>query len=109
MDEKAQAVYKYHTEHVEHPIDSKGVAVQGAMVKQPDYHLTPEEEAKLYRKLDYHLLPMLGILYLLSFMDRGNIGNARLAGLEDDLNMAGYDYAIALTAFFASYCLFEGE
>lgn len=37
----------------------------------------------------------------------GNIGNARLAGLEKDLGMAGYDYSIALTAFFASYCLFE--
>ncbi|ORY55160.1 MFS general substrate transporter [Leucosporidium creatinivorum] len=108
MDEKSQAVYKYHTEHVEHPIDSKGSsAVQGAMVTKPARELTPEEEARLYRKLDIHLLPMLGVLYLLSFMDRGNIGNARLAGLETDLGMAGYDYAIALTAFFASYCLFE--
>lgn len=51
---------------------------------------------------------MLAILYLLSFMDRGNIGNARLAGLEEDLNMTGNDYAVALSAFFATYCLCEG-
>jgi hypothetical protein len=27
--------------------------------------------------------------YLLSFLDRANIGNARLAGMEADLNMSG--------------------
>jgi len=27
--------------------------------------------------------------YLLSFLDRANIGNARLAGMEEDLNMSG--------------------
>ena len=38
--------------------------------------------------------------YLLSFLDRTNIGNARLAGLETDLNMGGHDYNNALTIFF---------
>ena len=32
--------------------------------------------------------------YLLSFLDRTNIGNARLAGLERDLNMEGLDYNV---------------
>lgn len=31
------------------------------------------------------------------FVDRANIGNARLAGLEKDLNLAGYDYNVVLT------------
>lgn len=35
------------------------------------------------------------------------IGNARLSGLEADLGMAGGDYALALSAFFITYCLFE--
>lgn len=38
---------------------------------------------------------------------RRQIGNARLSGLEIDLNMAGGDYALALSAFFITYCLFE--
>lgn len=53
----------------------------------------------LLRKQDRFLLPTLTILYLLNWMDRGNIGNARLEGLEKDLNMAGNDYQIALTVF----------
>lgn len=40
-------------------------------------------------------------------MDRGNIGNARLSGLEKDLGMVGSDYNIALSLYFVSYCLFE--
>lgn len=42
---------------------------------------------KLLRKIDWTLVPFLAFLYLLSFLDRTNIGNARLAGLEDDLRM----------------------
>lgn len=38
---------------------------------------------------------------------RGNIGNARLAGLEEDLNMTGDQYNVALTIFFVSYIFFE--
>lgn len=34
-------------------------------------------------------------------------GNARLAGLEDDLNMAGYDYNTLLSVFYISYIVFE--
>ncbi len=32
----------------------------------------------------------------LSFLDRSNIGNARLAGLEKDLKMKGLDYNVCL-------------
>ena len=49
---------------------------------------------KLIRKIDRHVLPALIILYLLSFLDRTNIGNARLAHLEDDLHMGGLDYNV---------------
>jgi hypothetical protein len=37
---------------------------------------TPEEEKKLMRKIDLRLIPWLSFLYLLSFLDRANIGNA---------------------------------
>ena len=35
------------------------------------------------------------------------IGNARLAGLERDLGLQGYDYNVILTTFYLSYILFE--
>ncbi|KAL4781220.1 major facilitator superfamily domain-containing protein [Aspergillus varians] len=62
---------------------------------------------KLIRKIDFVLIPWLAFLYLLSFLDRTNIGNARLAGLEDDLGMSGLDYNVALAIFFPFYVAAE--
>lgn len=50
---------------------------------------------KLLRKTDKALLPFLALLYLLSFLDRTNIGNAKLANLEEDLGMEGLDYNVS--------------
>lgn len=41
------------------------------------------------RKFDRHIVPWLFGLWLLAFIDRSNIGNARLDGLEKDLKLAG--------------------
>ncbi|KAJ3779554.1 hypothetical protein GGU10DRAFT_382298 [Lentinula aff. detonsa] len=38
--------------------------------------LSEEEERKLWRKIDFRLMPILCVMYLMSFMDRGNIGTA---------------------------------
>jgi hypothetical protein len=58
------------------------------------------QDRKLMWKVDLWLIPWLCLLYLLSFLDRTNIGNARLAGMELDLSMKGHDYNNALTIFF---------
>ena len=81
------------------------------------------DEKKLLRKLDWYLVPWLSFLYLLSFLDRTSIGNAKvrrpmstgmslltvaqLYGLEKSLNIDDNQYNIALTIFFFSYALFE--
>lgn len=64
-------------------------------------------EKRLLWKVDLHVVPILTFLFLLAFLDRINIGNARLQGLEKDLNMTGHDYNIALFIFFIPYILFE--
>ncbi|TQN70218.1 putative transporter, partial [Colletotrichum shisoi] len=61
----------------------------------------------LLRKLDAKLLPAVGILYLLSFLDRSNVGNARIEGLTEDLHMSGNQYLTGLTLYFIGYVLFE--
>ncbi|KAJ7713460.1 MFS general substrate transporter [Mycena olivaceomarginata] len=73
----------------------------------PPPSLSDEEERKLWRKVDLRLMPILSLMYLLSFLDRGNIGNARLDGLQDQLKLTGNKYNVALTMFFIPYCLFE--
>jgi len=64
-------------------------------------------EKALLRKIDWRLLPAVGILYLLSFLDRSNVGNARIEGLTDDLHMTGNQYLTGLTLYFIGYVIFE--
>jgi len=68
---------------------------------------TSVDPQKTLRKMDLRLIPMLALLYLLSFLDRGNIGNAKIAGMEDDLNLSGPQYSLCATVFFFTYCAFE--
>ncbi|KAF2646302.1 MFS general substrate transporter [Massarina eburnea CBS 473.64] len=65
------------------------------------------DEKKILRKMDLRLIPMLALLYLLSFLDRGNIGNAKIEGLVEDLHMTGAQYNWCLTVFFFTYAAFE--
>ncbi|KAL4865202.1 major facilitator superfamily domain-containing protein [Aspergillus spectabilis] len=64
-------------------------------------------EARLRRKIDLYIVPTVVLIYLFCFIDRANIGNARLAGLEEDLSMSGYDYNTVLLVFYISYIIFE--
>ncbi|TVY17169.1 putative transporter [Lachnellula arida] len=78
----------------------------------PDADLTTEEKAavdrKLLWKLDLTLIPWLCILYLLAFLDRTNIGNAKIDHLQTDLHhMTTGKYNAALSIFFVSYSVFE--
>jgi len=61
----------------------------------------------LVRKLDLAFLPLFTLIYMLNFIDRTAIGNAKIAGLERDLGMTGLDYNIMLTVFYIPYFAFE--
>ncbi|KAM0701268.1 hypothetical protein Q7P35_011629 [Cladosporium inversicolor] len=77
----------------------------------PDEGKSEEEKAlidkKLVRHLDFMIIPWLTFLYLVSFLDRTNIGNAKVDGLQEDLNMTNGQYNAALSLFFVSYAGFE--
>ncbi|KAL4925459.1 putative MFS transporter [Aspergillus undulatus] len=68
---------------------------------------TPVEEQHVVKRFDRRLVPFLALLYLLSFLDRSNIGNAKIAGLMDDLKLSSSQYEWLLTAFYITYILFE--
>ncbi|KAL0936982.1 MFS transporter [Colletotrichum truncatum] len=65
------------------------------------------KEKQLVRKLDLHLIPLVMLLYLLSFLDRVNIGNARLYNLERDLGLQGNQFQVAVSILFVTYIIFE--
>lgn len=88
--------------------------------KSGQYHVQNQSEAdvrernrKLNLRLDIRILPLCCWIYLLNFLDRGNIGNARVLNSEtgDDLltqtGTTANGYAITLTMFSLAYALFE--
>lgn len=77
----------------------------------PEDEISDEQkrmEAKVVRKVDWRLIPILGLLYSVAGLDRVNLSNARVAGMNKDLRFdIGDRYSIALLVFFITYFLFE--
>ncbi|EHA56279.1 high-affinity nicotinic acid transporter [Pyricularia oryzae 70-15] len=61
----------------------------------------------LLRKLDWNIIPFMSLIYLLCFLDRTNIGNARLDNLEKDLGLTGIQYNDCLAILFPFYIAAE--
>lgn len=62
---------KVAAEHIEHDSSSSDkIDFGGESSLPPPPVLTPEEEAKLWRKIDLRLMPILSLLYLFSFLGR---------------------------------------
>ncbi|KAL8988519.1 MAG: hypothetical protein Q9169_008541, partial [Polycauliona sp. 2 TL-2023] len=73
--------------------------------------LAPEERARLeqilVKKIDLRLLPMLILMYLMNYLDRNNIAAARLAGLEEELQLTGTQYLTCVSILFVGYILMQ--
>lgn len=65
--------------------------------------IDPELEAKLVRKQDLRVLPMVFLMYFFTFLDRTNLGNARIAGMDKDLTLGTYGFNIGACLYYAIY------
>ncbi|KAE8452480.1 hypothetical protein EG329_000382 [Mollisiaceae sp. DMI_Dod_QoI] len=82
----------------------------GAAIEYDELHVVcppHTTEKKLMAKIDLRVIPFLCILYLLAFLDRVNIANAKSFGLVKDLNLKNVEFNTALTIFFVPYIVFE--
>ncbi|KAJ7662827.1 major facilitator superfamily domain-containing protein [Mycena polygramma] len=86
--EKGSSAYAVSTTGIDHHIESK------------------KAERRLLFKLDIIILPLAVLLYLSAYLDRGNLGNARLQGLQATvLRGSDTNYSLALSCFFITYIL----
>jgi ACS family tartrate transporter-like MFS transporter len=72
--------------------------------------LTPEQSASLYSKIIWRLIPLMFICYIIAYVDRINIGFAKLQLREVlgvDESIFGSVYGIGAGLFFIGYFLFE--
>jgi hypothetical protein len=96
---------KADTVHAEYPIAATSI--------------DPVAERKLVRKIDLYLMPSVFVLYLFSYVvsrdpvhcvlspkspqDRSNIGLAKIAGMETELNLSSSQYYIAVIVWVIGY------
>lgn len=62
-------------------------------------------EKRILRKLDLKVLPILWLLYLVCFVDRSNIGNAKIQGMDSELKLKGQKYNVAVFTFNIGYLI----
>ncbi|KAG2226071.1 hypothetical protein INT45_011688, partial [Circinella minor] len=87
-------------------LEESGVTADGTF--DPDYsEPTAKELKRLMLKIDLRVVPYASFLYLLSYLDRVNIGNAKIAGMMEDISMPEADYNWALSIFFIGYIIFQ--
>lgn len=85
---------KYGQDGSIEPVRSEARREAVAREGSGDVEIDSELDRAITRKFDIHLVPWLFGLWLLAFIDRSNIGNARLDGLEKDLGLVGNRFNI---------------
>ncbi|WP_438387993.1 MFS transporter [Actinopolyspora saharensis] len=66
----------------------------------------PNTDRSLFRKVTLRLLPLLGLLYVIAYVDRSNLGFAKLT-LQDELGMSATAFTLGQVFFFVAYALLE--
>jgi ACS family tartrate transporter-like MFS transporter len=65
-----------------------------------------ETNAAIFRKVTWRLIPFLVLLFVFSYLDRGNVGFAALH-MNHDLGLTATQFGFGSAVFFLGYCLFE--
>ena len=116
------------TEKGEATAGSADVAASDTSVSQV-LTIDPKREAKLLRKLDLSIAPIVLVIFLAAYLDRANVGNAASAGMTEDIGMSSselgskhsfsprfamhsrhltdYHTSDAVTLFYVTYVAFE--
>jgi hypothetical protein len=81
-------------------------------------NMDPEErsrlEIQLRRKIDYRLLPMVILMYIMNYLDRNNIASARIAGpggkgIQDELGLTSSQYQTSISILFVGYLIMQSK
>ncbi|KAF5672309.1 allantoate permease [Fusarium heterosporum] len=72
-----------------------------------DVHRNASLTKRVLFKTDTRVLPSLALLFLCSFLDRTNVGNAKIIGMEEDLGLTNLQYSQGLAVFYATYVFSE--
>ncbi|KAL5357698.1 major facilitator superfamily domain-containing protein [Aspergillus floccosus] len=62
---------------------------------------------QLLRKIDWNLLPVMVVSYMLQFLDKQTLNQASIMGIIEDLNLSGSQYSWCGSIFYLGYLFFS--
>ena len=73
------------------------------------YHgqVTEDESRRIRRKIDWHIMPLLMIVYFVQFTDKTTLGTSSIMGIKKDNNLSQLQYNWLGTIFYLAYLVFE--
>ncbi|KAL2838668.1 major facilitator superfamily domain-containing protein [Aspergillus pseudodeflectus] len=69
--------------------------------------LSDDDQRRIKRRIDRRLIPIVGLMYCVSLVDRTNVAAASVAGMIEDLNLIGNRYSVIVLVFFITYVVFQ--
>ncbi|GES62070.1 MFS general substrate transporter [Aspergillus terreus] len=94
---------------VENELDDLKLRAEASMARDVDLgqmldvEATPEEQRRVLWKLDMILIPVMGLCYMMQYMDKLALSQATLFGIREDLGLTGTQYPWASAVFYFGY------
>lgn len=89
---------------IEKMSDKEDLRVADEASGEPELYVDPQKEKALLLKLDIWLAPLMTLVFLCSYLDRSNIGNAATAGMTSDLGMTSVDLGSETRFMVCTFC-----
>ncbi|PYH95668.1 pantothenate transporter [Aspergillus ellipticus CBS 707.79] len=83
--------------------DEASLARDVGLEKVLEVEATPEQERKVLRKLDMILIPLMGVCYMMQYMDKLALSQATMFNLRQDLHLEGQEYTWTSAVFYFGY------
>uniref|UniRef100_A0A0B7KN60 Major facilitator superfamily (MFS) profile domain-containing protein n=2 Tax=Bionectria ochroleuca TaxID=29856 RepID=A0A0B7KN60_BIOOC len=79
------------------------VILQDGEIADFQYQLTPEDDARIRRRIDLCLIPIMTVTYCLQFIDKNTLVDAAVLGMTQDIRATGNEYSWAGSIFYIGY------
>jgi len=88
-------------------VSSREVDTGAALFAGAEIELDDAERTRIRKKIDWHILPLMCVLYWVQFMDKTTLGSSSILGIKQATHLTTNQYNWLGTIFYLSYLVFE--
>ncbi|KAJ5107708.1 nicotinamide mononucleotide permease [Penicillium angulare] len=103
---KLNVNFPEHDKEILKPVDH-AIAVMPESLRQITQEERSNIERRIVRKIDFLILPIIMLLYILNYIDRQNLSAAKLQNIMEDLNMTADQFSTAISILYVGYIPFQ--